>query len=126
DDEVRDYIENATAALIERGYSPEESRRAARLELGNPTVAREQVRAYGWENAVETVFADLRHAVRQLRADPSFTAVAVCTLALGIGASTAIFSAVNPVIFEPLPYPHAARVLMIWDTSQGTRADITC
>ena len=54
-----------------------------------------------------------------------FTAVATLTLALGIGASTAIFSAVNPILFEPLPYPHASRIMMIWDTYEGVRSDVT-
>jgi len=124
-DEVRDYLEQATAALVESGHSPDDARRAARLELGNTTVLREQVRAYGWENAIGTLFADLRYAARRLRHSPGFATVSALTLALGIGASTAIFSAVNPILFEPLPYPHAGRIMMIWDIFQGARSDVT-
>src|ERR1700691_1023304 len=124
-DEVRDYLEQATAALVESGQSPDDARRAARLELGNTTVLREQVRAYGWENAIGTLFADLRYAARRLRHSPGFATVSALTLALGIGASTAIFSAVNPILFEPLPYPHAGRIMMIWDIFQGARSDVT-
>ncbi len=114
-DEVEHYLEQATAALVASGLSPDEARRAARLELGSPTGVREQVRGYGWENVIGGLLADLRFAARRLKGSPAFTVVSVLTLALGIGATTAIFSAVNPVLFEPLPYPEPDRVAMIWD-----------
>jgi putative ABC transport system permease protein len=126
DDEVQHYLEEATADLVATGLSPDQARRAARLEIGNATVMREQMRAYGWENVVSTSIADLRYAARRLRSTPGFTAVAAVTLALGIGASAAIFSAVNPILFQPLPYPHAERVAMIWDFAiDGARLDVT-
>jgi putative ABC transport system permease protein len=115
-DEVRDYLEQATAAGVAHGLSPEDAHRAARLELGNLTTVREQVRAYGWENMIGTLLADLRHAARRLRRNPGFTTIAVLTLALGIGATTAIFSTVNPILFTSLPYPEAGRIAMIWET----------
>jgi putative ABC transport system permease protein len=121
--EIRQYLEDATAAGVARGLSEDEARRAARVELGNLSQVQEQVRSYGWENAVRTVFFDLRFALRQLRHNPAFTIVNVITLALGIGASTAIFSAVNPILFSPLPYPHPDRILMIWNTYQGARSE---
>ena len=125
-DEVQHYLELATAAHVRRGLSPDEALRAAHLELGNTTVVREQVRAYGWENSVESVAADVRFALRRLRANPGFTTVAVLTLALGIGATSAIFSAVNPILFERLPYPDAGRILSVWDRSgDGSRAAVT-
>jgi putative ABC transport system permease protein len=68
---------------------------------------------------VEQLVQDIRYGLRFLGRGPGFTAVAVLTLALGIGASTAIFSAVNPILFEPLPYPHSDRVMMIWDFGPG-------
>lgn len=114
-DEVGDYLERATAAHVARGLDPRDARRAAQLEVGNVTVAREQVRSYGWENTIETLIADLRFAARRLRTNPGFSVVAVSTLAIGIGATTAIFSAVNPILFAPLPYPHADRIAMVSD-----------
>lgn len=74
---------------------------------------------------MQSLFQDLRFALRTLAKSPGFTAVAVATLALGIGASTAIFSAVCPILLEPLPYPHAKQVVMIWDTFEGSRSNVT-
>ena len=112
-DEVEHYLEQAIASHVARGLSRDQALRAARLELGNATSVREQMRGYGWENLVDTVLGDLRHAARRLRAAPGFTAITVFTLALGVGGTTAIFSVVNPILFEPLPYPDAGRITMI-------------
>jgi putative ABC transport system permease protein len=121
EDEVQHYLEEATAEFAAKGLSPDDARRAARL-----AVVREQVRAGGWENAIGRLIADLRYGARRLRNNPGFAAVAVLTLALGIGASTAIFSAVNPILFEPLPYPHAERITMISDVGpEGAPQDVT-
>src|SRR5438105_1312203 len=81
-DEVQHYFEETTAALQARGLTPDEARRAARLELGSATAVREDVRAYGWENVVATCVGDLRYGVRRLVAEKGFTAVTVLTLAL--------------------------------------------
>lgn len=124
-DEVEHYLDQVAAELVARGLSPEEARRRARLDLGSAAAVREQVRSYGWENVLEVFLADLRYAWRRLVSNPGFTAVCALTLALGIGASTAIFSAINPILFEPLPYPHADRIVMIWDIFQGERSDVT-
>jgi putative ABC transport system permease protein len=113
EDEVKDYLEHATAELEARGLSPENARRAARLEIGSTTHIRENVRSNGWEHLFEALVADLHYAVRQLLRNPGFALVSLITLALGIGASTAIFSAVNPILFQPLPYPQANRVMMV-------------
>jgi putative ABC transport system permease protein len=121
--EVRQYLDDAVAAGIARGLSQGEAQRAARLELGNLSAVQEQVRSYGWENGVRSFLFDLRYALRQLRHNLAFTIVSIITLALGIGASTAIFSAVNPILFSPLPYPHPDRILMIWNTYQGARSE---
>ena len=124
-DEIAHYLDEATAMFQARGLSPDDARRAARLELGAATGVRQQVRTAGWENVVDTTISDVRYAVRRLRRSPVFAVVGALTLALGIGASTAIFSAVNPVLFTPLPYPDAERLMMVWDGQGGNRADVT-
>jgi putative ABC transport system permease protein len=122
-EEVEHYLAQATADQMARGLSPAEARRAARLGLGDALSVREQVRDYGWENRVETLLGDLRYAARRLRAAPGFTAITVLTLALGMGATTAIFSAVKAVLFETLPYPESGRIVMLWEhIRDGSRA----
>ena len=116
-DEVRHYLDEAEAELVASGATSEEARREVRVQYGGDLPVREEVRSYGWENAVETLYADIRLTVRRLRRSPGFTTVVVLTLGLGIGAATAIFSAVSPVLFEPLAYPEADRVLAISDRS---------
>jgi putative ABC transport system permease protein len=118
-DEIAHYRDQAAAEHRARGLAPHDARRAARLETGGDLMVREEVRAYGWENVVSTFFADLRHGARQLRRAPGFTTITVLTLALGIGATTTIFSAVNPVLFRSLPLPHADRIVTIWDAGDG-------
>lgn len=102
-DEVQHYLDQATAAHLKRGLAPDEARRAARLEVGSPTAAREAARSYGWENALHTVAADVRFTLRVLRKNPIFTAVAVAAIALGTGAVTTVFSGMNALVLRPLP-----------------------
>ena len=125
-DELRHYLDEATEAYIASGLTRDEAQRAARLELGNPAVVREEVRSSGWENVVETLVADLRYGARRLRRSPGFAAIVILTLSLGIGASTAVFSAAKPILFESLPYPDARRIVSIWDYGiDGSRALMT-
>lgn len=116
-EEVRHYFEEAEAELVAGGATPEEARRVVRLRYGSSLPVREEIRAYGWENTVEALQSDIGLAARRLRRSPGFTLVVVLTLGLGIGAATAIFSAVNPVLFKPLPYPDADRILAVSDRS---------
>ncbi len=125
-DEVQNYLDEATADFIARGLRPDHALRAARVQIGSATSVSQQVRSYGWENTIRDVAADLRYGARGLCAAPGFTAITVLTLALGIGATTAIFSALNPMLFEPLPYPDASRITAIAEIGRdGARADGT-
>ena len=103
DDELTHFLEEATEAHLARGLSPDEARRAARREVGSPVAVREQVRDHGWENAVASFLTDLRFAGRLLRRSPIFSVVIVLVIALGSGAVTTIFSAMNAAILRPLP-----------------------
>ncbi len=117
-DEVAHFLDEATVAHQARGLSPAEARRAARLEMGSPLAVREAVREWGWENAVESLWSDLRQAARRLRAEPGFTSIAVLTLALGLGGTTAMVGTVGPILFEPLPYPEPRRIVAIWEVAR--------
>ena len=113
DEELRSYLDMSAEHKMSAGMSSDDATRSARVEFGSLDAVKEQVRDVGWESFVETLWQDIRFAVRTLLKEPSFTAVAVLTLALGIGATTAIFSIVSAVLWQPLPYPNAARIVQI-------------
>ena len=118
DEEIAHFVEQETAERVAAGDTPDDARRAARLSMGGELRVREDVRGSGWEHALETVLADLRYALRRLRGEPGFSLSSILLLGLGIGATTAIFSTVHPVLFDPLPYPGADRLAMVWETGE--------
>ena len=103
------------------GMSPREARRDALLRFGNPVVTRERVAEADAALGLDSFGADVRYAFRQLRRSPGFACTAILILALGIGACTAIFSAIKPILLDSLPYPQAARIMMIWEGSGSGR-----
>lgn len=113
EEEMAFHREQHEKALQAEGMTQEEANYAAKRQFGNAARLKEEsLETVGFR--FETAVQDIRYAVRQLGKNPGFACTAIVILGLGIGASTAIFSAVNPILFEPLPYPHASRIMMIW------------
>src|SRR3954467_12269423 len=116
DDELSAYVDGLAAEKIEAGMSPDEAHRAALIEVGGYERVKDDVRDERPGMMLENAGRDLRHGLRLLRRSPGFAATAIVTIALGIGATSAIFSVINAVALKPLPYPGADRLMYI--TSQ--------
>src|SRR6266850_1413307 len=119
-EELNAYLQNAADAKVQAGATPEEALRSARLELGGMETVKHEVRAVGWEFALEVFVQDIRYGVRMLRKSPLFTAVAVTAIAIGIGANTAIFSLVDAILLRPLPYPESQRLIVGGTQQRGS------
>jgi hypothetical protein len=106
EDELRDHLQMRTNANIAKGMSPEQAARAARLRFGNPEVVKEHIEAEDAALSLESLLRDVRYALRGFTSSPGFTTVAIITLALGIGANTAVFQLLDAV--RLLHHPHVA------------------
>jgi predicted permease len=117
--EMRQHMEEKSEQLVRDGMSREEAARAARRAFGNATLIEERGReAWQWPR-LETFVADAKFALRQLRRSPGFAVTAVLTLALGIGANAAIFTLIDSIMLQPLPYPHQERLMAIYSIENG-------
>jgi len=117
DEELRAHLEHQEHRYVQSGLPLEEAKRRARLEFGGLDQVKEECRDARGVNLIETTLQDIRYGLRKLARSPGFTAVAVATLALGIGANTLIFSVVNAAILHPLPFRDAGRLVTQWATS---------
>ncbi|HEY1307654.1 MAG TPA: ABC transporter permease [Vicinamibacterales bacterium] len=118
-EELRSYLEIETDENIARGMAPEAARRAAHLKLGNTARIREEIYRMNTISPLETLGRDVRLALRGMRRRPGFAVAVVLTLALGIGANTAIFGVVDGVLIKPLPYPNAGELVSIEQVAPG-------
>ncbi|MCW5965941.1 MAG: ABC transporter permease [Bryobacterales bacterium] len=115
DEEIQFHFERQMETQIAKGLSPEEARYAAMRTLGNTSLVKEQVRdAWGW-NTLSNLLQDIRYAIRVLVKSPGFATTAILTLALGIAASTAIFTIIDSVVLKPLSYPESGNLVALWE-----------
>ncbi|MGC2658104.1 MAG: ABC transporter permease [Bryobacteraceae bacterium] len=113
--DIQDHIERETLDNIARGMPPDEARYAAVRAFGNIQLVKERAREVWIAAVVDEIVLDVRFGLRILRRDPGFAAVSILTLAIGIAVSTAIFSVINTVLLQPLPYPQANRIVAFSD-----------
>jgi putative ABC transport system permease protein len=125
-DEMRFHLEMATEANMRRGMDADEAQRLAAADFGGRERWREEARDEVRSRPLDELVQDVRYAVRSLRHAPAFTAAAVATLALSIGATTSIFSVVNAVLLRGLPYPHADRIVALCEKNSAKPSSLIC
>src|SRR4029077_3667702 len=126
DEELRDYLDKSAAEKMRSGLTREEALRRARLEMGGVEAVKESVRAASWETRVETLWTDLRFGARLLRFNPVFAGAAILSLALGIGANTAIFQLLDAVRLRTLPVKNPQEIArVVFDHRNGASGDFT-
>ena len=119
DEELQGYLEASAAHKERNGMTQEEARRAASVELGSSNSVKHQVWSSRWESTAEGILQDLRVSVRSLAKSPGFTAVALLSLALGIGGNTAIFTLINQVLLRNLPVRDPQQLVAFSDSTFG-------
>jgi putative ABC transport system permease protein len=126
DDELRDFLEKSAAEKVRAGMTREKARRAARLEMGGVEAVKENVRSASWETHLESLWSDLRFGARLLRFNPVFAGAAILSLALGIGANTAIFQLLDAVRLRTLPVKNPQEIARVAiDKRTGASGDFT-
>ena len=125
--ELEDYLQKETDQNIELGMSPAEARRAAHIKLGNATNILADIAQQDRFDPLETLWQDVRFGFRMLLKHRGFALISLLTLAIGIGANTAIFTVVDATLIRPLPYPNANRTVMVWEhrLPDGERQNVT-
>ncbi len=118
-EELNSFVAASMADKMRAGMSREAAERTARAEMGSAEAVRQKVWSAGWESLAESIGRDLRLSVRTLRKSPGFTLTAILTLALGIGAVTAVFSVVYSVLLEPFRFPDSGRLMVLRETEQA-------
>jgi predicted permease len=116
---IQEHIDLRAEELMEEGIPRAEAEQAARREFGNVTVIKERSREEWQWAALESVLSDVRFALRRFGKSPGFAITILLTLAIGIGANTAVFSVVNSVLLKPLPYPHSEELAALWMNAPG-------
>jgi predicted permease len=119
--EMQAHLDHHVDDLIAAGYSRDRALKEARRSFGNPAAIREEIYNMNSVPVLEPIVRDLRYAVRMLRKTPGFTAVALITLAVGIGVNTAVFTVVNTLLLKPLPFPDPARLATVSVLMRSTR-----